>query len=118
MPISPLQNPGQTSAGMPDLTKFGIPSMNSFMPGQDKGSEKPSRGSTVRDIYRDLVSKGMHPKEAAKTAQAQTGHSVVTGAAIQHKTRFSKKSGKVIGQYGTSSGKASSGKFGQYGMKG
>jgi hypothetical protein len=99
-------------SGQPNLKQYGIPTADQFMGNAQK---QPTRARTVREIYRDLVGQGIHPKEAAKAAQAQTGHSVVTGEVIKHQLKFSKKSGKIIGQFGTSSGKASSGRFGQYG---
>lgn len=52
-----------------------------------------------RAIYEELVKRGMHPKDAAKEAQARTGMSVVTGKPIDKKLRFTKT--KVYnGQYG------------------
>ena len=112
----PDNNPGQgspgglTAAGLPNVQQYGVPTISDYM---DKPKEE--RHHTVREIYRDLVGQGMHPKDAAKQAQAQTGHSVVTGAPIKRSPKFSKKTGKTIGQYGTSSGKATSGRFGIYG---
>ena len=104
-------SPGSlTREGLPNVSNYGIPTAGEFIP-----QKKESRAKDVREIYRDLVGQGMHPKDAAKQAQAQTGHSVVTGQPIKRQTKFSKKSGKVIGQYGTSSGKATSGRLGQYG---
>lgn len=67
-----------------------------------------------KQIYRDLVDKGMHPVDAAKEAQARTGLSVVTGRPINRSPKFSRKTGKsVIGQFGVT-GKSNSA-FGQYG---
>ena len=103
---------GLLPSGMPDIQQYGIPTPNQFIGNQEKPE---SRHQTVREIYRDLVGQGVHPKDAAKQAQAQTGHSVVTGMPIKRSPKFSKKSGKTIGQYGTSSGKAASGRFGIYG---
>lgn len=54
-----------------------------------------------RKIYQELVAKGVHPKDAAKEAQERTGLSVVTGRPIKREPEFSKKTGKVIGQYGS-----------------
>ena len=106
-------SPGSlTPVGLPNIQAYGVPTAQQFIPQKEK---KESRSQDVREIYRDLVSQGMHPKDAAKQAQDQTGHSVVTGQPIKHQIKFSKKSGKVIGQFGTSSGKAASGRFGQFG---
>lgn len=53
-----------------------------------------------KKIYRELVSGGMHPKDAAKEAQDRTGLSVVTGRPINRQLSFKKKSGQVyMGQY-------------------
>lgn len=104
-----------TPVGLPNVQNYGIPTAGQFIPKTDKEKEQESRPKTVREIYNDLKSKGMHPKDAAKQAQAMTGHSVVTGQPIKHPLKFSKKSGKIVGQFGTSSGKASSGRFGMYG---
>ena len=103
---------GLTAAGLPNVQQYGIPTLADFSGDTHK---QPERALTVREIYRDLVGQGMHPKDAAKQAQAQTGHSVVTGQPIERRPKFSKKTGKVVGQYGTSSGKAGSGRFGIYG---
>lgn len=56
-----------------------------------------------RKIYQELVKNGVHPKDAAKQAQEQTGLSVVTGQPINRQLggKFSKKTGQVIGQYGS-----------------
>ena len=56
-----------------------------------------------RKIYQELVKQGVHPKDAAKQAQERTGLSVVTGQPINRQLgqKFSRKSGKVIGQYGS-----------------
>lgn len=55
-----------------------------------------------KKLYKELVAKGMHPKDAAKEAQERTGLSVVTGQPINRQlgNKFSRKTGKVIGQYG------------------
>lgn len=104
------QQQGLTAAGLPNVQQYGVPTVDQYM-----NRPQEERHNTVREIYRDLVEQGMHPKDAAKQAQAQTGHSVVTGRPIERRPKFSKKTGKVVGQYGTSSGKASSGRFGIYG---
>ena len=57
----------------------------------------------VKEMHRELVSKGLTPKDAAKQIQAKTGLSAVTGKKIVKDlySSFSKKNGKVIGQYGS-----------------
>jgi len=57
----------------------------------------------VKEMYEGLVRAGMTPKDAAKQVQAQTGLSAVTGQKIDRQlySKFSKRSGKVIGQYGS-----------------
>ena len=57
----------------------------------------------VKEMYQQLVKQGLAPKDAAKQVQAKTGLSVVTGKPIVKDlySSFSKKSGKVIGQYGS-----------------
>lgn len=56
-----------------------------------------------KNLYQQLVKTGMHPKDAAKEAQERTGRSVVTGQPINRQLggKFSHKTGKVIGQYGS-----------------
>lgn len=58
----------------------------------------------VKEMHRELVSKGLTPKDAAKQIQAKTGLSAVTGKKIVKDlySSFSKKNGKIIGQYGGS----------------
>ncbi len=104
-------NNNLTPLGTPDVGKYGIPTAANFIP--NKGQDEAPKN--VREIYTNLVKQGLHPKDAAKQAQDMTGHSVVTGRPIERRLKFSKRSGRVIGQYGTSSGKAASGKFGMYG---
>ena len=57
----------------------------------------------VRQMYRTLVAQGLSEKDAAKQVQARTGLSAVTGKPINRQLygKFSKKTGKVIGQYGS-----------------
>lgn len=56
-----------------------------------------------KQLYQELVKQGKHPVDAAKEAQERTGLSVVTGRPINRQIgkSFSRKSGKVIGQYGS-----------------
>lgn len=56
-----------------------------------------------KELYEKLVKSGMHPKDAAKEAQERTGLSIVTGRPInrQLNSKFSRKTGRVIGQYGS-----------------
>ena len=57
----------------------------------------------VRQMYDALVEQGLTEKDAAKQVQARTGLSAVTGKPINRELyqKFSKKTGKVIGQYGS-----------------
>jgi hypothetical protein len=57
----------------------------------------------VTDMFQSLVKQGLAEKDAAKQVQARTGLSVVTGKPINKQLygSFSKKTGKVIGQYGS-----------------
>lgn len=57
----------------------------------------------VKQMYQTLVAQGMTKKDAAKQVQSQTGFSVVTGRPINKQLhgKFSSKTGKVIGQYGS-----------------
>lgn len=57
----------------------------------------------VKRMYESLVKQGLTPKDAAKQVQAKTGLSTVTGRPINKQLHgsFSKKTGKVIGQYGS-----------------
>jgi len=57
----------------------------------------------VREMYNTLVKQGLAEKDAAKQVQARTGLSVVTGKPINKQLygKFSKKTGQVIGQYGS-----------------
>jgi len=57
----------------------------------------------VKDMFNDLVKQGVDEKTAAKQVQARTGYSVVTGKPINKQLygSFSKKTGEVIGQYGS-----------------
>ena len=57
----------------------------------------------VKQMYDALVEQGLAEKDAAKQVQAQTGYSVVTGKPINKQLygSFSKKTGDVIGQYGS-----------------
>jgi len=54
-------------------------------------------------MFDALVSQGKPPKDAAKEIQQRTGLSAVTGKPINKQlySSFSKKTGKVIGQYGS-----------------
>lgn len=56
-----------------------------------------------RALYNELVKTGMHPKDAAKEAQARTGLSVVTGKPFKKDPEFTLK-GKVksrtVGSFG------------------
>lgn len=65
-------------------------------PGDNVESQKP----TVQMRYQQLLESGMTPKDAAKTAQEETGVSVVSGRVITKKIEFSSK-GKAgySGQY-------------------
>jgi len=54
----------------------------------------------AQDIYESLVKAGRTQKDAAKEAQARTGMSLVSGKPIKRTPKFSKRTGKVIGQYG------------------
>lgn len=109
--IQGLGSPGGlTPAGTPNLEQYGIPTANSFIPKPQGEHHKD-----VKMLYQEFIGQGMSPKDAAKQAQSITGMSIVTGRPIMHQNKFSKKTGHVIGQYGTSSGKATSGKLGSYG---
>ena len=57
----------------------------------------------MKKMYQDLVAQGLSEKDAAKQIQARTGLSAVTGKPINRQLygSFSKKTGKVIGQYGS-----------------
>ena len=57
----------------------------------------------VKEMFDALVKQGMDGKDAAKQVQARTGYSVVTGKPINKQLygSFSKKTGDVIGQYGS-----------------
>jgi len=57
----------------------------------------------LKEKFDALVAQGLTPKDAAKQIQAQTGLSAVTGRPINRQLygKFSKKTGKVIGQYGS-----------------
>lgn len=57
----------------------------------------------VKKMYQALVKQGKHPKDAAKEVQERTGLSAVTGKPINKELygKFSKKTGEVIGQYGS-----------------
>ena len=57
----------------------------------------------VREMYQSLIKEGFSEKDAAKQVQARTGLSAVTGKPINKQLygSFSKKTGKVIGQYGS-----------------
>jgi len=57
----------------------------------------------VKEMYQALVKDGMAEKDAAKQVQARTGLSVVTGKPINRQLygKFNKKTGEVIGQYGS-----------------
>jgi hypothetical protein len=57
----------------------------------------------VKEMYQALVADGKTPKDAAKEVQQRTGLSAVTGRPINKQLydSFSKKTGKVIGQYGS-----------------
>ena len=57
----------------------------------------------LKEKFDTLVAQGLSPKDAAKQIQAQTGLSAVTGRPINRQLygNFSKKTGKVIGQYGS-----------------
>ena len=57
----------------------------------------------VKVMYKTLVAQGLSEKDAAKQVQARTGLSAVTGKPINRQLygKFSKKTGKVIGQYGS-----------------
>ena len=59
--------------------------------------------SQVKKIFNELVAKGMTPKDAAKEIQQRTGMSAVTGKPINRQLykSFSKRTGKVVGQYGS-----------------
>jgi hypothetical protein len=63
------------------------------------GNQKPS----VEALYQKNLADGMSAKEAAKSAQQETGVSVVSGRAITKKVEFSSK-GKIKygGQYADS----------------
>jgi len=39
----------------------------------------------VQELYQKLINDGYTAKDAAKEAQARTGHSVVTGRPIRHR---------------------------------
>jgi len=57
----------------------------------------------MKRMHQSLVAQGLTAKDAAKQIQAKTGLSVVTGKPIDKQLygSFSKKTGKVIGQYGS-----------------
>ena len=57
----------------------------------------------VKRMYDALVAQGKPPKDAAKEIQQRTGLSAVTGKPINKQlySSFSKKTGEVIGQYGS-----------------
>jgi len=57
----------------------------------------------VKEMYVALIKDGLSEKDAAKQVQARTGLSAVTGRPINKQLygKFSKKTGKVIGQYGS-----------------
>ena len=57
----------------------------------------------VKEMYQALVKQGLSEKDAAKQVQSRTGYSAVTGKPINKQLygTFSKKTGKVIGQYGS-----------------
>ena len=57
----------------------------------------------MKRMHQALVKQGLTPKDAAKQIQAKTGLSAVTGKPIDKQLygSFSKKTGKVIGQYGS-----------------
>jgi hypothetical protein len=57
----------------------------------------------VKEMYQQLLKQGMTPKDAAKQVQAKTGMSAVNGRPIVKDlySNFSRKTGKVIGQYGS-----------------
>ena len=57
----------------------------------------------VKKAYNALVAQGKTPKDAAKEVQQRTGLSAVTGRPINKQLygSFSKKTGEVIGQYGS-----------------
>ena len=57
----------------------------------------------IKKMHKALVKQGMTEKDAAKQIQARTGLSAVTGKPINRQLygSFIKKSGKVIGQYGS-----------------
>jgi len=57
----------------------------------------------VKKMYDALVAQGKPPKDAAKEVQQRTGLSAVTGRPIVKNlyNSFSKKTGKVKGQYGS-----------------
>jgi hypothetical protein len=54
----------------------------------------------VKEIYDSLLKKGYTQKDAAKEAQARTGHSVVTGKPIRQRGPIHKtKKGWTYGEY-------------------
>ena len=57
----------------------------------------------MKQLHNALMSQGLTAKDAAKQIQAKTGMSAVTGKPINRQLygSFSKKTGKVIGQYGS-----------------
>ena len=57
----------------------------------------------VKKLFNKLVAGGRPPKDAAKEIQQRTGLSAVNGKPINKQLykSFSKKTGKVIGQYGS-----------------
>ena len=57
----------------------------------------------VKEMYNALVAQGKPPKDAAKEVQQRTGLSAVTGRPIVKSLygKFSKRTGKVTGQYGS-----------------
>ena len=61
------------------------------------------RPEEMKQTFDALVKRGLTPKDAAKQIQARTGLSAVTGQRINKQLygSFSKKTGKVIGQYGS-----------------
>ena len=57
----------------------------------------------LKQMHQALVKQGLTEKDAAKQIQERTGMSAVTGKPINKQLygSFSKKTGKVIGQYGS-----------------
>jgi len=57
----------------------------------------------LKQMHTALVKDGLSEKDAAKQIQARTGMSAVTGKPINRQLygSFSKKTGEVIGQYGS-----------------